>query len=76
MKYNSKVVDDALSLPPKSRARLVEKLLESLDSPGQKVIDGLWAEEAEGRIDAFERGEIKAIAGKEVFRKFKPGKRK
>ena len=76
MKYNSKVVDDALSLPPRSRAKLAEKLLESLDQPGKKEIEGLWAEEAEARIDAFERGEIRAIAGKEVFRKFRPRKRK
>ena len=76
MKHNSKVVDDALSLPPRSRAKLAEKLLESLDKPSQKEINGLWAEEAEARIDAFDRGEIRAIAGKEVFRKFKSGKRK
>jgi hypothetical protein len=27
----------------------------------------LWAQETEGRLDAFERGEIKALPAKEVF---------
>ena len=76
MKHNTRVVDDALSLPPRSRAKLAEKLLESLDKPNQKEIDRLWADEAEARIDAFERGEIGTIPGKDVFRKIKRGKKK
>jgi len=36
----------------RSRAKLAEKPLESLDDPKQKEIDRLWAEEAEDRIDA------------------------
>ena len=50
----AKVVSGALSLPAKSRARLAERLLESLDDPKQKEIDRLWAEEVEDRIDAYE----------------------
>ena len=76
IRNSAKVVNDALSLPPKSRARLAEKLLESLDDPKQKEIDRLWAEEAEDRIDAYERGDLKAIPGKEVFRRLKPRKTK
>lgn len=67
IRNSAKVVNDALSLPPKSRAKLAEKLLESLDDPRQKEIAQLWAEEAEDRIDAYERGDLKAIPGKEVF---------
>jgi putative addiction module component (TIGR02574 family) len=69
----AKVASDALSLPAKSKARLAERLLESLDDPKQKEIDRLWAEEVEDRIDAYERGELKAIPGREVFRRLKPG---
>jgi len=76
IRNSARVVNDALSLPPKSRAKLAEKLLESLDDPRQKEIDRLWAEEAEGRIDAYERGALKAIPGKEVFRRLKPSKTK
>jgi len=52
IRHSAKVINDALSLPPRSRAKLAEKLLESLDDPKQKEIDRLWAEEAEDRIDA------------------------
>ena len=68
----AKIVDEALSLPPRSRAKLADKLLDSLNRPRQKEIDKLWADEVEDRIDAYERGEIKVVTGKTVF----PGLRK
>jgi putative addiction module component (TIGR02574 family) len=76
IRNSAKVVNDALSLPPKSRAKLAERLLESLDDPRQREIDRLWAEEAEDRIDAYETGDLKAIPGKEVFRRLRPRKTK
>ena len=72
----AKVVNDALALPARSRAKLAERLLESLDDPEQKEFDRLWAEEAEDRIDAYEKGELKAIPGEEVFRRLKPRKKR
>ncbi len=36
----------------------------------QQKIDAAWAMEAESRIDAFERGELKAIPAHEVFQKY------
>ena len=41
--------------------------LSSLDSPGQSEIDEAWANEAEDRIAAFERDEIKAVNEDEAF---------
>jgi putative addiction module component (TIGR02574 family) len=76
IRSSAKLVNDALSLPPKSRAKLAEKLLESLDDPKQREIDRLWAEEVEDRIDAYEKGPLKAVPGKEVFRHLKPRKRR
>jgi putative addiction module component (TIGR02574 family) len=76
IKSSAKIVNDALSLPPKSRAKLAETLLESLDDPKQRGIDRLWADEAEDRIDAYEKGSLKAITGKEVFRRLKPRKKR
>lgn len=75
IRSSAEVINDALSLPPKSRAKLAEKLLESLDHPRQKEIDRLWAEEVEERIDAYEKGYLKAIPGREVFRRLKPRKK-
>lgn len=74
IRNSAKVVNDALSLPPRSRAKLAEKLLESLDDPKQKEIDRLWADEVEDRIDAYEKGDLKAIPGREVFRRLSPRK--
>jgi len=76
IRNSAKVVDDALALPARSRARLAERLLESLDDPKQKEIDRLWAEEAEDRIEAYEKGDLKAIPGKEVFRRLRPRKKR
>ena len=71
IRNTAKVVTEALSLPPRSRAKLADKLLESLDDPRQRQTENLRAEEVEDRIAAYERGEIKVISGKKVFRKFR-----
>jgi len=76
IRNSAKIVSDALLLPPRSRAKLAEQLLESLDDPKQKEIDRLWADEVENRIDAYERGELKVIPGQEVFRRLKPKKKR
>ena len=46
---------------------MVDRLLASLDSAPDRRIDELWGQEAEERLDAFERGEIKAVPASEVF---------
>lgn len=62
-----RVLLDALKLPPVERAELIEKLLASFSFPDRKAIDELWAAEAEDRIDAYERGEIKSKPAADVF---------
>ena len=62
----TQVLKEALSLPPAERAEIAERLLSSLDRPSQEGIDALW-EEAEERLDAFDRGEIQAIPAEQVF---------
>jgi putative addiction module component (TIGR02574 family) len=76
IRNSAKVVSDALSLPPRSRAKLAQQLLKSLVDPKQKEINRLWADEAEDRIDAYERRDLKAIPGQEVFRRLKPRKKR
>ncbi len=63
----TEVLKEALSLTPAERAEIAESLLSSLDLPSQEGIDALWGKEAEERLDAFDRGEIKAISAKQVF---------
>jgi putative addiction module component (TIGR02574 family) len=61
------ILKDALSLPATERIALVERLLASLDAPVREQIGVLWGQEAEDRLDAFERGEIPTIAAQDVF---------
>ncbi len=64
------ILQQLLSLPAETRARLAEQLLESLEPSDEKIRE-LWADEAERRLDAFERGEMKAIPAEEVFAKYR-----
>lgn len=64
------LLEQLLALPVEARARLAERLLESLEPPNERNRE-LWAEEAERRIEAYERGEMKAIPGEEVFAKLR-----
>ena len=62
-----RVLEKAIHLPPVERAELVEQILSSFDFPSRNEIDALWAKEAEDRIDAYDRGEIKATPASQVF---------
>lgn len=64
------VLKEALTLKPAQKAELIDKLLSSLDKP-DKDIDELWAQEAESRIDAYEKGKIKAMTLERVLKKYK-----
>jgi len=66
-KHREQILAEALKLPPMERAELVENLLISFEFQSREKIDALWAEEAEDRIDAFERGEMVTIPAKDVF---------
>ncbi len=61
------VLEAVLDLPPIERAELVEQILASFDFPSREQTDTLWAQEAEDRIDAYDRGEIKAAPASEVL---------
>jgi putative addiction module component (TIGR02574 family) len=65
------ILKEALALPPQERAELVEQLLATFQSPPNPRIDELWAREAEDRLDAYDRGELKAIPAEEVFSRIK-----
>ena len=61
------VLDQALKLPAKDRAALVETLISSLDKP-EPGLDAEWLREAEDRLSAYRAGEITAVEVDEVFR--------
>jgi putative addiction module component (TIGR02574 family) len=66
-KHGNRILAEALKLPPVERAELVENLLSSFEFESRKAIDALWAQEAEDRIDALDRGEMAVIPAREVF---------
>jgi putative addiction module component (TIGR02574 family) len=70
MALPNKILKEALTLKPAEKAKLIDKLLSSLDKPDPEI-DKLWAEEAENRIDAYERGEIKAVALEKVLERYR-----
>ena len=59
---------EALRLEPAARARLVTKLLASLEALTDEENLRLWAEEAERRDDAWEAGGQTGRPAEEVFR--------
>lgn len=61
----------AAQLPPAERMAVVERILDSLDQP-DPALDALWAKEADDRLTAYRRGEIKAVALSDVIAKYQP----
>lgn len=61
---------EASTLSPFEKARLIDKLISSLDKP-DKEIGGLWAEEVEDRIDAYDQGKLKSIAFEKLIQKYR-----
>ena len=59
----TELLDKILTLPPQERAQLAEQILDSLVSPDSRAIEQMCADEAEARLDAYERGEIDALSG-------------
>jgi putative addiction module component (TIGR02574 family) len=66
--HGKQVLAEALELPPVERAELVEEILSSFDFPLRPEVDAMWAREAEDRIDAYARGDLKARPAGDVFK--------
>jgi len=64
------IMNQALELSASERSDLVEKLLTSLDEP-DSAIDAIWAQEANARVEAFEKGELESKSAEEVFSKYR-----
>jgi len=58
----------ALKLDPKDRARLAERLLDSLELLSAEENARLWAEEAQRRSDAIDSGSLSSRSAEDVFR--------
>jgi putative addiction module component (TIGR02574 family) len=60
---------EALALPLEDRARLAEKLFDSLDEEISSPLSEAWEEEFERRREDVRQGKVKPVAGEEVSRK-------
>lgn len=54
------ILKEALSLPVRDRAMLVDDILASLDQPDEKI-DRLWRTEVDDRVAAYRAGKIRAV---------------
>lgn len=57
-----------LELSPKERARLAQRILESLEVLSEAEIEALWLQEAERRDRALDEDPSRAIPGEDVMR--------
>ena len=64
-----KLSAQARKLSASERIDLVDSILASLDEPDPNI-DRFWAKEAEERLAAYRRGEIKAVPLQEVLAKY------
>ncbi len=60
---------EMLELPPEQRARLVERLIASLDADPE--VEEAWAAEVERRSAQIERGEVSLKPGPETLEKLR-----
>ena len=61
------VFKNALALSLDERARLAERLLQSLDDVSEEEAERLWLDEAEHRIRDYRAGKTEAIPGEQVL---------
>jgi putative addiction module component (TIGR02574 family) len=67
------VLDAALRLPQKERARLAAELVASLDGEREDGVEAAWAAEVERRRDEADRGEARLVPWDQVKEEVKAG---
>jgi putative addiction module component (TIGR02574 family) len=65
----STLEEEALSLPPRDRAKLAERLLESLDNLPERDVEALWLDVAERRAREIDAGQVQLITPEELERR-------
>lgn len=69
MSVTEQILKEAAALGPSEKARLIDQLISSLDRPDAEI-DRLWAEEAESRLEAYEKGKLKAAPLEKVLENY------
>jgi putative addiction module component (TIGR02574 family) len=68
--HSQAIIEQASQLTAVEKLEVVDALLTSVDKPDPEI-DRLWAVEAEDRLAAYRRGEIKALELNEVLAKYR-----
>ena len=58
-----------MELPPRSRVRLVERIIESIDGYADPQLEAEWAAEIGRRVREIESGAEKGIPAQEVMKR-------
>ncbi len=60
---------EVLELPPKSRARFAEKIIESIDDYASPEIEKAWTREIGRRVEEIKSGTARGIPAEEAMTK-------
>lgn len=60
------IAKEALDLPVQERARLAQRLLESLDDVGEAEAEHLWLDVAARRAEEIDRGAVQLVSAEEL----------
>ena len=64
------ILNEISPLKPLDKLQLIDKILASLNQPSSSI-DEIWANEAEARVDAYDRGLVSVVNEDDVFGKYK-----
>ena len=63
------IEEEALALPVPERAKLIERLLESLDTVPEQEAEALWLGVAEQRAREIDEGKVQLVTPEELERR-------
>lgn len=63
------IVTAARKLSPAARLKVVEEILDSVDV-ADATVDAAWAREAEDRVAAYRRGDLRALSLSDVLARY------
>ena len=63
----NELLEQALTLNVNERTKLIDELFKSIDKPDEEI-DQIWADEADKRLEAYRKGELKAIPMENIFK--------
>ena len=60
-RHAAELLRDALTLPPDTRATLIDSLIDSLDQAVEEGVEEAWTQEIEFRLQQIDHGAVELI---------------